>query len=115
MPLTAVMVVNVLLYILTFIKIRIEVIAAREILGKMTSTAYRHIRAARNMSMFVASLFALMVLHCCAEVPVILNLFIMVLANSGGVFNLIVYLAVFKEEKPLSRMAKRMDSRRTHS
>ncbi|WAR16846.1 hypothetical protein MAR_031440, partial [Mya arenaria] len=125
-PIAAIMLANVLLYILTFIKIRIEVIAARESLGKMTSTAYRHIRAARNMSMFVASLFVQwsfivvvgiwnMFVDNSAEVPVFLNFFIMVLTNSGGVFNLIVYLAVFKEKKPMSKMATDMESRKTHS
>ncbi|XP_052762003.1 uncharacterized protein LOC128204641 [Mya arenaria] len=125
-PLTTIMLANVLLYILTFIKIRIEVIATREILGKMTSTAYRHIRAARNMSMFVASLFVQwsfiavvgiwnMFVDNSAEVPVILNLFIMVLTKSGGVFNLIVYLAVFKKEKPMSKIATRMETQKTHS
>ncbi|WAR16845.1 hypothetical protein MAR_031439 [Mya arenaria] len=125
-PLTTIMVVNVLLYILTFIKIRIEVIAARECLGKMTSTAHRHIRAARNMSMFVVSLFVqwsiialvgtwVMFGDKSSRLPEILYFFIIVLTNIGGVLNLIVYLAIFKKTKLTSKMATDMESRKTHS
>ncbi|WAR16443.1 hypothetical protein MAR_031037 [Mya arenaria] len=56
-PITTILVVNVGLYILTFIKIRIYVRAIRQNIGNIASTVGSHIRAARNMSMFVVAFF----------------------------------------------------------
>ncbi|WAR15164.1 hypothetical protein MAR_005269 [Mya arenaria] len=127
-PTTAIMVVNLLLYILTFIKIRIDVKDIRQSLGNMASTAGRHIRAARNMSMFVVAFFVqwssivlsgvwLMFADDIADVPEVLKTIVGISTNLGGVLNMIVYLAVFKKSrkiKHISNMATRMEPQVTH-
>ncbi|XP_052761846.1 uncharacterized protein LOC128204472 [Mya arenaria] len=120
-PITTIMVVNVLLYILTFIKIRIDVRAIRQHLGNMASTAGRHIRAARNMSMFVVAFFVqwsclalsgvwIMFEDDTAEIPEGLKFILGIFTNLGGVLNLIVYLAVFRKTRSMPNIATRAEN-----
>ncbi|WAR16440.1 hypothetical protein MAR_031034 [Mya arenaria] len=109
-PVAAIMVFNVLLYILTFIKIRMDEWSMRQRLGNMGSRVDRHIRAARNMSMFVVAIFvqwsslvltgvwALFVDNV-KDVPAVLNSLVVVFTNLGGVLNLIIYLVVYKKNR----------------
>ncbi|XP_052761847.1 uncharacterized protein LOC128204473 [Mya arenaria] len=125
-PITAIMVVNVLLYILTFIKIRIDVRAMKQRLGNIASTAGSHIRAARNMSMFVVAFFVqwssialsgvwLMFADDITDIPEGLKIILGIFTNLGGVLNLIVYLAVFRKTRPMSNMATSMEPPNSHT
>ncbi|XP_052763950.1 uncharacterized protein LOC128205928 [Mya arenaria] len=122
-PLTAIMGVNVLLYILTFIKIRIDIRAVRKSLGNMGSTTERHIKAGRKMSMFVVAFFIqwfsfgligvwFMIADDVADIPKVLKHVVGIFTNLGGVLNLIIYLAVFRKTRP--NMAASMNSQNTH-
>ncbi|XP_052761844.1 uncharacterized protein LOC128204469 [Mya arenaria] len=124
-PITTIMVVNVLLYILTFIKIRIDVRAIRQNLGNMASTAGRHIRAARNMSMFVVAFFVqwsslvltgvwFLLADDVADIPEVLKHIVGIFTNLGGVLNLIVYLAIFRKTRPMLNMATGMEPPKSH-
>ncbi|XP_052783007.1 uncharacterized protein LOC128219235 [Mya arenaria] len=113
-PMPTIMAINVLLYILTFIKIRTDVRAMKQSLGNMASTAGGHIRAARKMSMFLVAFFVQwfcfalfgawsMFVDNPADIPEILNFIGVIFTNLGGVMNLIVYLLVFKKKRPRAK------------
>ncbi|WAR27583.1 hypothetical protein MAR_013287 [Mya arenaria] len=106
-PITVIMAVNVLFYILTFIKIRTEVRAMKQSLGNMASTAVLPAKCPCSLWPFLSNGFALLLLGAWsmfvdnpADVPEFLNYIGVISTNLGGVLNFIVYLRVFKNTRP---------------
>ncbi|XP_052820271.1 uncharacterized protein LOC128246109 [Mya arenaria] len=108
-PVPVILVTNIVLHIFTFIRIRSDAMISKHRLGTNANAVGRHIKAAKRMLTFV---FAFVVQWWCfglfgawslfvdspLEIPEILNYFGVVFTNLGGVFNLVVYLLVFKDK-----------------
>ncbi|WAR14951.1 hypothetical protein MAR_005056 [Mya arenaria] len=106
-PVPVILVTNIVLYIVTFIRIRSG--AMIRSLGTNASAVKRHIKAAKRMSMFVLVFVAqwwCFGLVCAwslfvdnlLEIPEHLNYFMVIFTNLGGVLNLVVYLLVFRNK-----------------
>ncbi|XP_062593174.1 uncharacterized protein LOC134254653 [Saccostrea cucullata] len=100
-PITLILVVNVVLYILTWWKINTESKRLKTMLGKEAQTVRASHRAAKLMSLFVAAFFIqwwalaiISVWHNFAVVPQEFFTVVVVFTNLGGVLNGVVYIII---------------------
>ncbi|WAR14913.1 hypothetical protein MAR_005018 [Mya arenaria] len=111
-PVPVILVINIVLYILNFIRIRSDAINRKQVIGSNTKAVRRHIKAAKGMSMFVLAfviqcwcfgLFGVWSLFVDSplEIPVIFNYIGVVFTNLGGILNLVVYLLMFRSSQIL--------------
>ncbi|XP_061173516.1 uncharacterized protein LOC133182678 [Saccostrea echinata] len=102
-PMTVILAVNVVLYILTWWKIHVESKQIKTVLGKEAQTLRASHRAAKLMSLFVAAFFIqwwalaiISVWHNFAVVPQEFFTVVVVFTNLGGVLNGAVYIIIKK-------------------
>ena len=101
-PLLLVLVMNTVLYVLTWYRIHQQCEEVKHSLGKMSATMRASHRAARAMSMFVAAFFvqwwamALFGVWVMTgdDVPQSVFHFVTTFSNIGGVLNLVVYILI---------------------
>ncbi|XP_061173515.1 uncharacterized protein LOC133182677 [Saccostrea echinata] len=105
-PITFILVVNVVLYILTWWKIHTESKRIKTMLGKEAQTVRASHRAAKLMSLFVAAFFIqwwalaiISVWHNFAVVPQEFFTVVVVFTNLGGVLNGAVYIIIKRRRK----------------
>ncbi|KAH3830716.1 uncharacterized protein LOC127879036 [Dreissena polymorpha] len=101
-PILVIFVVNAVLYFLTWLKIHRQTSNINKTSGKMSTTRTTSIRSAQAMSLFVVAFFiqwtAMGVFGLwglfVAEVPQPIHHFVVILSNTGGTLNLVVFLII---------------------
>lgn len=110
-PLLLILLMNTVLYILTWVKIREETMNIRIHEGTKPASMRASHRAAKAMSLFVAAFFVqwwAMALYgiwqLAADVPQVIFHLVTTFSNLGGILNLIVYILI--RRKSLSKGEK---------
>ncbi|XP_062606939.1 uncharacterized protein LOC134268711 [Saccostrea cucullata] len=105
-PLTLILLMNTILYLLTWTRIRSDTERIKHTIGQKSVTMRMAHNAARNMTFFVAAFFvqwwAFAIYGVWAlvdHVPQILFQFVTIFNNLGGVVNLVVYIFIRKHSE----------------
>ncbi|XP_033733594.1 uncharacterized protein LOC117322764 [Pecten maximus] len=100
-PLLLVLAINIVMYVLTWIRIRSEAKRIKSTVGKNASTVVASHRAAKSMSLFVMAFFIQWwamafygVWQLIADVPQAIFQFVTTFSNIGGILNGIVYIII---------------------
>ncbi|XP_060077101.1 uncharacterized protein LOC132556684 [Ylistrum balloti] len=124
-PLLLVLVINIILYALTWYRIHTEGKRLRNVIGKEATTVRASHKVARTMSLFVTAFFAqwwAMALYgvwqLSADVPQALFQFVTTFSNVGGILNGIVYVIIrrrkmsgyYDKEKTKESSKSKLDS-----
>lgn len=117
-PLLIILLINIVLYILTWQRIHVESKRLKDVLGKKARAARASHRAARTMSLFVTAFFVqwwAMALYGVWQlvdenlVPQALFQFVTTFSNVGGILNGIVYI-IIRRRKLMGPSEKSTDS-----
>lgn len=107
-PLLLILSMNVVLYLLTWYRIRKEEPRFKDLSGQSSNVVRSSHRAAKNMSLFVAAYFiqwwatALYgVWQLLEDVPLVLFQFVTTFSNIGGILNGIVYVVIRKRKSDI--------------
>ena len=102
-PSILILVMNTILYLLTWYKLRMDAKRLEASLGKSATALQTSNIAARNMSLFVVAFFVqwwsvvlwgIWDLATTEEVPVSITILVVTFANTGGVLNGIVFIII---------------------
>ena len=108
-PLPLVLMINMILYIATYKKIRDQVHSIEQTLGPVNTSHHAHLKAARAMSLFVIALvfqwwtvavygIYRLFTESDEDIPRILFHFATTFPNTGGILNLIIYGVIHKNK-----------------
>ncbi|XP_069118063.1 uncharacterized protein [Argopecten irradians] len=122
-PLLLVLIINIILYVLTWYRIHTEGKRLKDVIGKEATTVKASHKVARTMSLFVTAFFAqwwAMALYgvwqLVADVPQALFQFVTTFSNVGGILNGVVYLIIRRRkmsgyyDKEKSKTRSKLDS-----
>ena len=117
-PLLIILIFNIVLYILTWIRLRTEAKRLKYVLGKDAKTVRASHGAARTMSLFVVAFFvqwwALAVYGTwqliTADVPQLLFQFVTTYSNVGGILNGVVYIIIRRRQASSTKNNKESTS-----
>lgn len=105
-PLLLVVVINTILYILSWLRIYKEAKEIKDSLGKSSRVLRASHKAAKTMSLFVAAFFVqwwAMALYgiwqLVADVPFLLFNFVTTFSNVGGILNGIVFIIIMRRKR----------------
>ena len=110
-PLLLVLTINIVLYILTWIRLRTEAKRLKYVLGKDAKTVRASHGAARTMSLFVVAFFVqwwAMAVYgiwqlATDDVPQLLFQFVTTYSNIGGILNGIVYIIIRRRKSSATK------------
>lgn len=121
-PLLLVLVINTILYALTWYRINTEAKRLKGTIGKNASTVKASHRAAKTMSLFVAAFFVqwwAMALYgiwqLIADVPQVIFQFVTTFSNIGGILNGAILIMIKRRKKVQPEADKAEVKSRVHS
>ena len=117
-PLLLIFVINVVLYLLTWIRIHRDTMRIRETLGTKAASIQASHRAAKCMSLFVAAFFIQWwvvavygVWALFGTIPQVFFIILIFFSNIGGILNLGVYVIIRRKSLTQSEKAPSTDNR----
>ena len=121
-PLLLVLVINVILYILSWFRIYKEAQELKDSLGKASRAIRASHKAAKTMSLFVTAFFVqwwAMALYgiwqLVADVPQLLFNFVTTFSNVGGILNGIVFIIIMRRKREKGETSTKVSSDKVES